>query len=192
MPIICCASTLSHKNLEKEVESYINSIKTLKADFVQNSNSETSYGSLYIKKPGKVRVFYEAPKNFVIIIKKNRTIYYNYDLEEYVNVASKQNFLRLFSDENFTFSKFSFYDVSEQEDDIIQSIITLHASEDELEKVKVKMIFVRGEDGSLRIDSMNVDDGVSPPSVISFESVVLNLPISESKFRMANPNFFKK
>lgn len=51
-----------------EVESYFNSIRTLKARFVQsNPNGTVVQGTLYIRRPGRMRFEYDAPSQLKIV-----------------------------------------------------------------------------------------------------------------------------
>jgi outer membrane lipoprotein-sorting protein len=51
-----------------EVESYFNSIRTLKARFVQsNPNGSVVQGTLYIRRPGRMRFEYDAPSQLKIV-----------------------------------------------------------------------------------------------------------------------------
>ncbi len=51
-----------------EVERYINSIRTLKARFVQsNPNGSVAQGTLYVRRPGRMRFEYDAPSQLKIV-----------------------------------------------------------------------------------------------------------------------------
>ena len=51
-----------------EVESYFNSIRTLQARFVQsNPNGSVIQGTLYIRRPGRMRFEYDAPSKLKIV-----------------------------------------------------------------------------------------------------------------------------
>jgi outer membrane lipoprotein-sorting protein len=51
-----------------EVESYVNSIRTLQARFVQtNPNGSVVQGTLYIRRPGRMRFQYDAPSQLKIV-----------------------------------------------------------------------------------------------------------------------------
>ena len=51
-----------------EVERYINSIRTLKARFVQsNPNGTVVHGTLYVRRPGRMRFEYDAPSQLKIV-----------------------------------------------------------------------------------------------------------------------------
>ena len=61
---------LSSKPLleETDLETYLNSIKTLKADIIQiSSNGEVETGKLLLKKPGQMRFEYDAPSSHLVI-----------------------------------------------------------------------------------------------------------------------------
>jgi outer membrane lipoprotein-sorting protein len=50
------------------VESYVNSIRTLQARFVQtNPNGSVVQGTLYIRRPGRMRFQYDAPSQLKIV-----------------------------------------------------------------------------------------------------------------------------
>jgi outer membrane lipoprotein-sorting protein len=51
-----------------EVEKYINSIRTLKARFVQsNPNGMVVQGTFYVRRPGRMRFEYDAPSQLKIV-----------------------------------------------------------------------------------------------------------------------------
>ena len=51
-----------------EVERYINSIRTLQARFVQsNPNGSVVQGTLYLRRPGRMRFEYDAPSQLKIV-----------------------------------------------------------------------------------------------------------------------------
>ena len=51
-----------------EVEKYFNSIRTLKARFIQtNPNGSIVQGTLYVRRPGRMRFEYDAPSQLKIV-----------------------------------------------------------------------------------------------------------------------------
>ena len=51
-----------------EVERYINSLRTLKARFVQsNPNGSIAQGTLYVRRPGRMRFEYDAPSQLKVV-----------------------------------------------------------------------------------------------------------------------------
>ncbi|MDG1497224.1 MAG: outer membrane lipoprotein carrier protein LolA [Amylibacter sp.] len=50
------------------ISDYINGLKMVEADFEQvNSDGSIDTGKLYIRRPGKMRLEYEAPNNALVI-----------------------------------------------------------------------------------------------------------------------------
>ncbi|MBP5698790.1 MAG: outer membrane lipoprotein carrier protein LolA, partial [Alphaproteobacteria bacterium] len=79
------AATAKKEDIQK-VESYLNSIKTLSADFVQiASNGEKVEGHLYVEKPNKIRMEYKAPSNILIVGNGDYIVYYDKELEQITN-----------------------------------------------------------------------------------------------------------
>ena len=71
----------------KKVENYLNSIKTLSADFVQiASNGEKAEGRIYIEKPNKIRMEYNPPSNILIVGNGDYIVYYDKELEQITNI----------------------------------------------------------------------------------------------------------
>ena len=51
-----------------EIEKYLNSIRTVKARFVQsNPNGSVVLGTLYVRRPGRMRFEYDAPSQLKIV-----------------------------------------------------------------------------------------------------------------------------
>lgn len=71
----------------KAIETYLNSIKTLSADFVQiASNGEKAEGRIYIEKPNKIRMEYNPPSNILIVGNGDYIVYYDKELEQITNI----------------------------------------------------------------------------------------------------------
>ena len=71
----------------EKTRDYINSIKTLSADFVQiASNGEKAEGRIYIEKPNKIRMEYAPPSNILIVGNGDYIVYYDKELEQITNI----------------------------------------------------------------------------------------------------------
>ena len=64
-----------------KVFDYLNSLKNFSASFLQNDGASLSEGKVYIGEK-RVRAEYSSPTNILIILDKNKAMYYNYELEE--------------------------------------------------------------------------------------------------------------
>lgn len=71
----------------KQIEDYLNNIKTLEADFVQvASNGGTAEGKLYIAKPNKIRMEYADPTSVLIVGDGDYIIYNDKDLDQVTHI----------------------------------------------------------------------------------------------------------
>lgn len=76
-----------NKESLKQIEDYLNNIKTMQASFVQTaSNGNTAEGMLYIAKPNKIRMEYNEPTNVLIIGDGDYIIYNDKDLDQVTNI----------------------------------------------------------------------------------------------------------
>jgi len=68
MSLVTLASTAHAQVGVPEVERYFNSIRTLQARFVQsNPNGSVVQGTLYIRRPGRMRFEYDAPSKLKVV-----------------------------------------------------------------------------------------------------------------------------
>ena len=73
-------SLSNEENLEK-IFNYLNSLNNFSASFIQDENDLVSEGKIYIGND-RVRLDYEYPSKILIILDKDKGMYYNYDLNE--------------------------------------------------------------------------------------------------------------
>src|SRR5216684_4129168 len=68
LSLLTLASTAHAQMGAPEIERYVNSIRTLQARFVQsNPNGSVVQGTLYIRRPGRMRFEYDAPSKLKIV-----------------------------------------------------------------------------------------------------------------------------
>ncbi|UOA30713.1 Outer-membrane lipoprotein carrier protein [Sulfitobacter sp. DSM 110093] len=61
-----------------EISGYLNQLRTAKGDFTQiNDDGSISSGTIYIKRPGKVRFEYNAPESGLVIAGANTVVIYD-------------------------------------------------------------------------------------------------------------------
>lgn len=92
-PILLCSllfvfeSKAQTKSDIEKIENYLNSVKSLQARFVQNaSNGSISEGKIYIEKPNKIRMEYDAPSNILIVGNGEYIVYNDKDLDQISNI----------------------------------------------------------------------------------------------------------
>lgn len=80
------ARAQSAENINK-IETYLNNIKSLEADFVQmSSNGGTAEGRLFIEKPNKIRMEYADPTNVLIVGDGNFIVYNDTELGQVTHI----------------------------------------------------------------------------------------------------------
>ncbi|MCI7420472.1 MAG: outer membrane lipoprotein carrier protein LolA [Alphaproteobacteria bacterium] len=73
-----------------KIESYLNNISTLEANFVQmSSNGSSAEGKIYIEKPSKIRMEYTAPDPLLIVGNGEYIIYNDKELDQITNIDYK-------------------------------------------------------------------------------------------------------
>ena len=68
-------------NDKKKIINHLSSLKYFSASFLQNDGDNLSEGKVYIGKD-RVRAEYTTPTKILIILDKDKAMYYNYELEE--------------------------------------------------------------------------------------------------------------
>lgn len=75
----------------KQANAYLDQVHTLKAHFVQNAaDGSQSEGTIYLDRPGKLRLDYDPPSPIQVITKDNTLVYYDKSLQQvsYVDIDS--------------------------------------------------------------------------------------------------------
>jgi outer membrane lipoprotein-sorting protein len=75
----------------RRIERYLNSIRTLRSRFAQNSSTgEVARGEVYLSRPGRMRVEYQPPVPVLVVADGRFLIYYDRKLEQvsYVPLGS--------------------------------------------------------------------------------------------------------
>lgn len=76
----------SAENL-RTIETYLNSLNSLEATFVQmSSNGGTAEGRLFIKKPNKIRMEYAEPTNVLIVGDGKDIVYNDFELDQVTHI----------------------------------------------------------------------------------------------------------
>jgi outer membrane lipoprotein-sorting protein len=84
-------------NYVEEIEKYLNSITTFESDFIQqNEKGHVAQGHLYIKRPFSMKMSYKKPRTHMVIAKKNKIIYYDYELKEKTETSAYSSPLSFF------------------------------------------------------------------------------------------------
>ena len=105
--LIVCVSASAKSNQKKYLDNvfdYLNKINEFSSSFLQTQNNDISEGVLSIKNK-RLRIEYISPTRLVFVLKKNKGMFFNKDLQE-VKYFNPQNtagqfLLDLFNDQEF-------------------------------------------------------------------------------------------
>ena len=102
--VIFFSFSVCGKESLKEINTYLNNINEFYSSFLQVENDDISEGKFYLKN-NRIRIEYSSPSNIVFVLKKNKVMFFNKDLQEvqYFNPKDTmgQFFLDLFNKEKF-------------------------------------------------------------------------------------------
>ena len=91
-------------NYLKDASMYLNNLNEFSSSFLQIQNNEVSEGLIFIKEK-RLRIEYTSPSNIIFVLKKNKVMYFNTELQEvhYFNPKDTigQFFIDLFNNDNF-------------------------------------------------------------------------------------------
>ena len=128
--------------------TYLKNLDEFSSSFLQIQNNDVSEGLIYIK-DNRLRIEYTSPSNLVFILKENKGMYYNKELEEVQYFNPKKTigkfFISLFNNDEFLSNSITikregyFYILKEiQVDDVIYKItIYFEESPFQLRKLKI-------------------------------------------------------
>ncbi|MGB4191395.1 MAG: outer membrane lipoprotein carrier protein LolA [Rickettsiales bacterium] len=101
-----------HKELAN-ISIYLNSFDTFSAGFKQSTrDGRIRYGKIFISKPDKIRCEYLAPSPMLLLLKENRVIFYDYDLDETSYANSDIESIQLLSRKNLNLKDVNVVEVS--------------------------------------------------------------------------------
>ena len=122
---LCFAKTNINSELYNKVESYLNNIKYLEANFIQDdtATSQLCEGKFYLSRPGKLRVDYLNPFEASLYSYGKTTTYYDKELDEVSTVRTASTPLQFLLRKNISFknNSFSIVDLYEDKENIIAS-----------------------------------------------------------------------
>lgn len=111
--IVFAENKIDYKLLSK-IENYLNNIKYLEANFIQDdiTSSKLSEGKFYLSRPRKLRVDYLNPFEASLYSYNRTTTYYDKELDEVNNIRTASTPLRFLLRKNISFKDKSFSVVS--------------------------------------------------------------------------------
>ncbi len=165
----------------KKIINYLNNLKNLSVSFIQSDGLNLSEGLIAVGEK-RLRVEYHSPSKILIILDKNKGMYYNFDLDED----------EFFNPKNT--SAWYFYEVFQNPDFLKNSPVSSEdknivvEKEGNLEDENYKLrIYFEDEPMILRKVELILNEELIS---ISFNNHEYNKNFEANYFKLINPNFF--
>jgi outer membrane lipoprotein-sorting protein len=163
-----------------QLEGYFNTLKTFSADFTQiDRKGEESKGYFLVKRPNRVKLYYQPPAENVFVIKDSKITQYNRELKEKNVIPAHSSPLSFLLDPKISLKtnvevKFIFED-----GDVISALVSPRNKNTETDG----MVFFTFKKSPLTLLGWEIIDGRNNSSVkIVFSNIRTNVRISDDEF----------
>ncbi len=94
-----------NEKILSDIEKYINNLTTAKGTFKQIASSgEYATGQIYLSRPGKIRLDYDAPNNIQLLADGEEFIYYDKELIQVTYLSMDASIAGVLVKDSFSFS----------------------------------------------------------------------------------------
>ena len=166
--------------LSSKISNYFFKINNFTSHFIQSDSDGIQEGNIYLSnKVKRIKIHYNEPSNIIFVLKNNKAMYFNVDLEEVEYFNTKNSiadiFFKVFYDEKFFYNSTII-----EKKNTIQIKKTIIANEEERE------ILIFFEKNPLIIKQIKIreNDGYR---VMTFINPNFNISFRENFFSIANP-----
>ncbi len=166
--------------LSSEISNYFIKIDNFTSQFIQSDSDGIQEGTIYLSnKVKRIKIHYTNPSNIVFILKDNKAMYFNIDLEEVEYFGTKNSLADIFFN---VFYEEEFFHNSK----IIQKKNTIEIKKIISTNEEMVEILIYFEKNPLLIKQIKIkeNDGYR---VMTFINPNFNISFRENFFSIANP-----
>jgi outer membrane lipoprotein-sorting protein len=165
------------------IETYLNNISTLVADFTQVApDGNVSTGQLFISRPGKLRWQYNPPVPILITINGSLMAHYDYELDQTSFVSPDSNLAGFLTRKKISFGGDVLVKRLEKAVGAIKITIVSKAKPKE---GQLTMIF---SENPIHLKKLEVVDSSGQQTSVSLLNVKYGLPLDKKLFIIKNPS----
>ena len=164
-------------------EKYLNSLRTIRADFTQTDpNGGSATGKFFLERPGKMRWQYNPPVPILMVTKGSSLVYVDYELEQVTHIPLQSTIAGVIAQKTIDLEK----DV-----DIIEvragagSIRIALAQKGELDEGLLVLEFE--EEPTMRLSRMVIGDATGQMTRIDLSEAEYNIALDDSLFTFTDP-----
>lgn len=186
LPPITHAQTVAPE-VVKKVETYMNGLDTLAADFLQVAPDGTlSEGKFYLQRPGRMRWQYKPPTPLLMVADGEYFIIYDYELEEITHIDLDDTIMSFLARKPLRFESPVVVEEAVEEAGTLR--IRFY-KEGERENGNLTLIF---DASPLRLRQMVVEDAVQKTTTVTLENAERDLALADDLFQFTDPNFGRR
>ena len=166
--------------ISSKKSNYFFKINNFTSKFIQSDSDGIQEGNIYLSnKVKRIKIHYDEPSNIVFILKNNKAMYFNVDLEEVEYFNTKNSiadiFFRVFYDKEF------FYNST-----IIENKNTIEIKKTIIANEEEKEIIIFFEKNPLIIKQIRIKENEGY-RVMTFINPNFNISFKKNFFSIANP-----
>jgi len=175
--------TADQQKIIEKIETYFNSIRTIKSKFYQISdNGGTAQGDFYVMKPNKMRLEYQPPHPIEVIADGYYLIFHDKKLEQVTYLDLDENPASMILKENFSFKT---EDVTITDMTTEPGIITVSVIKKSLPSAgKITLIF---KDNPLSLRQWRVTDAQQISTLVTLNNMETNISLDNTLFKFKDP-----
>jgi outer membrane lipoprotein-sorting protein len=168
------------------VETYLNSITTLKARFLQRSDSGEATGIFYMSRPGKMRLDYDEPLKNYIVADGNFVYFWDDELKQQTNAPIGSTLADLFLRDHIALAGDITLSALSETGNTLQ--LTVQETKDPGQG-QMMMLF---ESHPLILRKWRVIDAQGKITDVALQDIETGVPLDEHLFVFIDPNFGQK
>ena len=166
--------------LSSKISNYFFKINNFTSNFIQSDSDGIQEGNIYLSnKVKRIKIHYNEPSNIVFVLKNNKAMYFNVDLEEVEYFNTKNSiadiFFKVFYDEEF------FYNST-----IIEKKNTIEIKKTIIVNEEEREILIFFEKNPLIIKQIKIKENEGY-RVMTFVNPNFNISFKKNFFSIANP-----
>lgn len=169
------------------IERYLNTIRTLKADFVQvGDNGQVARGQVFLERPGKVRFEYEGEVPILIVSDGTILNFIDYEVNQVTRWPVKDTPLSLLLEDEITFGEDVEITGTGPGPLANMTAVTAHDPEKPEQGMLTLLFSKTGNDG-LRLDAWKVVDAQGAETTISLSGYQVNMALKDGLWEFDDP-----
>ena len=175
--------TAAEKQQIEKIESYFNSIRTIKSKFYQTSdNGGSAQGDFYASKPNKMRLEYQPPHPVEVVADGYYLIFHDKKLEQVTYLDLNENPAAMILKDDFSFEKDGLTVTDIRTEPGIISVSVIKKSQPSAGKIT--LIF---KDKPLTLRQWRVTDAQQITTLVTLDNMETNITVDNALFKFKDP-----